>query len=138
MTDKFNPNDSRHAAIKKDLMHGVALRDIAAMDEVNRALELAGFHVIESADLGIREGPSTPWYRPMESRDGILGNALHRIPLGRKVFIGVAKVAEALNALPKGSADVIRLMDRTAKAYVAGGRTGIFTPLYCFLARKPD
>ena len=28
-------------------------------------------------------------------------------------------------------------MDRTARAYVAGGKTGIFTPLYCFLARKP-
>jgi len=27
-------------------------------------------------------------------------------------------------------------MDRTADAYVAGGRTGTFTPLYCFLARK--
>ena len=29
-------------------------------------------------------------------------------------------------------------MDRTANAYVAGGRTGTFTPLYCFVARKPD
>ena len=28
-------------------------------------------------------------------------------------------------------------MDRTANAYVAGGRTGTFTPLYCFVARKP-
>ena len=28
-------------------------------------------------------------------------------------------------------------MDRTANAYVAGGKTGIFTPLYCFVARKP-
>ncbi len=137
MTGKFDPNDSRHAAIKQNLMHGVALRDIATMDEVNRALESAGFHVIESADRGIEEGPSTPWYRPMESRDGALGNALRRIPLGRKVYIGMAKVAEALNELPRGSAEVIRLMDRTAKVYVAGGRAGIFTPLYCFLARKP-
>jgi len=28
-------------------------------------------------------------------------------------------------------------MDRTADAYVAGGRTNTFTPLYCFLAQKP-
>ena len=31
-----------------------------------------------------------------------------------------------------------RFMDLTAAAYIAGGRTGIFTPLYCFLARKPS
>ncbi|MCE2406798.1 MAG: hypothetical protein J4G19_04755, partial [Pseudomonadales bacterium] len=28
-------------------------------------------------------------------------------------------------------------MDRTADAYVNGGKEGVFTPLYCFLARKP-
>ena len=28
-------------------------------------------------------------------------------------------------------------MDKTADAYVAGGKMGIFSPLYCFLARKP-
>ncbi|MYJ01532.1 MAG: hypothetical protein F4102_04460 [Chloroflexi bacterium] len=42
-----------------------------------------------------------------------------------------------LRIFPEGSTDVIRMMDRTAQAYIAGGQTGIFTPLYCFLARKP-
>ena len=42
-----------------------------------------------------------------------------------------------LGMFPKGSANVVGLLDRTANAYVAGGKTGIFTPLYCFLARKP-
>ena len=57
---------------------------------------------------------------------------------GRKLFIGAARLAEKVGLFPRGTADVIRLMDRTANAYVAGGRTGTFTPLYCFLARKPD
>ena len=137
MTGKFDPNDSRHAAIKQDLMHGIALPEIGTMEEVNRALEAAGFHIFESADRDIKEGPSTPWYRPIESRHGTLGSAFRRIPLGRTAYFGISKVAEALNVFPKGSAEVIRFMDRTAKAYVAGGRAGIFTPLYCFLARKP-
>ena len=46
-------------------------------------------------------------------------------------------MAEVLRLLPNGSAEVVRLLDRTAEAYVAGGKTGVFTPLYCFLARKP-
>ena len=48
-----------------------------------------------------------------------------------------SRLAELLGLFPRGSAEVVRLMDRTADAYVAGGRAGIFTPLYCFLARKP-
>ncbi len=138
MTDKFDPNDNRHRAIKQDLMRGIALQDIATMGEVNRALETAGFQLIEGMDRAVEEnGPTTPWYQPMETRRRTLANGLYRIPLGRKAFIGASRLAEVFGAFPKGSADVVRLLDRTANAYVAGGRAGIFTPLYCFLARKP-
>ena len=119
-------------------MHGIALKDIATMDEVTLALEQVGFQVIEAKDRAIDENSSaTPWYKPMETRGDMLSNALRRTPLGRKALVGVFRLAEALRMFPKGSAEVVRLMDRTANAYVAGGKTGIFTPLYCFLARKP-
>ena len=138
MTDRFDPGDSRHQAIKRDLMQGIALNDIATMGEVNRDLESAGFQVIEGMDRGALEnGAVTPWYHPMEARGKTLNSLLRRIPLGRKAYIGVSRLAEVLGVFPKGSADVVRLMDSTAKAYVAGGRAGVFTPLYCFLARKP-
>ena len=139
LTDKFDPDDAGHRAIKRDLQHGIALNEIATMDEVDRALEAAGFQVEEGMDLAVEEDDSTvPWYRPMERRHGNLGTALNRIPLGRKAIIGASTLAEVLGVFPKGSADVLRFMDLTADAYVAGGRSGIFTPLYCFLARKPS
>ena len=137
LTDRFDPNDGRHRAVKQDLMRGIALHDIATFGEVNHALEAVGFQVIEGRDWDVQEGPSTPWYRPMESRHGTLGNALIRLPWGRKAMIAGSKLAELLRLFPNGSAEVVRLLDRTAEAYVAGGKTGIFTPLYCFLARKP-
>ncbi len=138
MTDRFDSGDGQHRALKKDLMHGIALKDIATMGEVDRALEAAGFQVIEAKDRAVDENsPITPWYQPMEARSDTLGNALRRTPLGRKALLGTFRISEALGMFPKGSSDVIQLMDRTAKAYVAGGRTGLFTPLYCFLARKP-
>ncbi len=138
MTDKFDPNDNRHRAIKQDLMRGIALQDIATMGEVNRALEMAGFQVIEAKDRAVEEnGPTTPWYQPMETRGKTLDNALRRIPLGRKAFIATSRLAEALGMFPKGSADVVGLLDRTANACVAAGKAGVFTPLYCFLALKP-
>ncbi len=138
ITDRFNPHDSQHRAIKQELMHGIALKEIATMDEVDRALEVAGFQVIEGNDHAVGgNAPATPWYQPMETRHGTIGNALRRTALGRKVFLGASGLAEAVGFFPKGSKQVLRLMDRTAEAYIAGGRTGIFTPLYCFVARKP-
>ena len=138
LTEKYNPDDDRHRAIKRELMHGIALRDIATFGETDRALETAGFEILEATDLAVDEtGPATPWYQPMEARRGWLGNALVQAPMGRKVFFWGSRLAELLRVFPRGSAEVVELMDRTADAYVAGGRTGIFTPLYCFLARKP-
>lgn len=138
MTGKFDPDNGRHRALKKDLMHGIALRDIATFTEVNRALEAVGFRIVEAADMDIQDGPSTPWYQPMEGQRGTLRSAFRRTPLGRKAMIGALRLAEAFRYFPRGSVNVVRLMDRTADAYVAGGKSGIFTPLYCFLARKPE
>ena len=138
MTEKYDPGSRRHRKIKDELMLGIALDGIATFAEVNRTLEAVGFRIIEALDRDVREGPSTPWYRPMEGRSGTLRGAFRRTPLGRKAMIGGLRLAEVFRFFPKGSAAVVRLMDRTADAYVAGGKTGIFTPLYCFLARKPE
>ncbi len=140
MTDDFDPDDRRHRGIKEELMHGIALKDIATFGEVNQALEAAGFEIIEATDRAVddeNDRTTMPWYQPMETRHGTLGNALRRIPLGRKALIGTSRLAEVLKMFPEGSSEVVRLLDRTANAYVTGGKTGIFTPLYCFLARKP-
>ena len=137
VTDKFDPDDNRHRAIKQELMHCIALRDIATMGEVNRELETAGFQIIEGMDRAVEEnGSTTPWYKPMETWRGTLDGFSHSTSLTRKAFIGVSRLAETLGMFPKGSTEVARLIDRTSNAYIAGGRTGIFTPLYCFLARK--
>ncbi len=138
LTDRFDPHDKRHRAIEQELMHGIALNGIATTGEVNQALEEAGFQVIEGIDRAIaQDGPTEAWYRPMETRRGMPGGALYRVPPGRRAMIWGLSLAELVKVFPKGTSDVVRMMDRTAKAYVAGGKTGIFTPLYCFLARKP-
>ncbi len=137
LTDKFDPNNRCHCDLKFDLQRDLALKDIATFQEVNQALEAVGFHIIEGLDRGVSGKGSTPWYQPMESRHGMLGNVLFRLPRGRRIIIAGSKLAELIGLFPKGSAEVLRSMDRAADAYVAGGKTGIFTPLYCFLARKP-
>ena len=138
MTDRYDPGSDRHLAIKRELMHGIALKDIATFGEVNRALATAGFEVIESEDLSAHEHRrDTPWYQPMETQHGLPGSAFRRIPMGRKAMRWGIRMAECFGMFPRGSSEVIALLDRTANAYVAGGRAGIFTPLYCFVARRP-
>ena len=138
LTDEFDPANPTHRDIEQELMRGIALKQIATFAEVNRALEAAGFEVIEGTDRGTLEnGSSTPWYQPMEARSGTRRNTLRGTPLGRRLAIASARVAETLKVLPSGTSEIARLLDRTADAYVAGGKTGIFTPLYCFVARKP-
>ena len=138
MTEKFDPDDSFHRAVKEKLMLGIALKDIAEFSEVDRALKSVGFQVIEARDWAIKDGPTTPWYQPMEGRSGTLGNAFRRTPWGRKAMIAGLRLAETFRLFPEGSAAVVRFMDRTAEAYVGGGKMGIFSPLCCFLARKSD
>jgi len=137
MTEKFNPDHRLHRTIKDELMFGVALKEIATFSEVDRAIEAAGFQIIQAADMDDREGQGIPWYWPLENQSGTLRNAFRRTPLGRKALIAGLRIAEMFRFFPRGSVDVVQLMDRTAGAYVAGGKVGIFTPLYCFLARKP-
>lgn len=134
MTEKFDPGNSRHRAIKDELMLGIALNGIATMPEVNGALETVGLQIVEAMDKGAKDDLSTPWHRPIEEAKAMfLGTPLRR----KLVHVGLS-LAEAFRLFPKGSTDVYRLMDRTAEAYIAGGETGTFTPLYCFLARKPE
>ena len=140
LTERFDPADQGHRAIKRDLMHGIALKDIATMDEVNRALEAAGFQIIEAQDRAVAGEQYRPRHGigPWRPGRGTLGYALRQTPLGRKALhSGISRLSEALGLLPRGCADVLGLLDRTSNAYVAGGRAGVFTPLYCFLARKP-
>ncbi len=137
LTDKFDPNDRLHRELKRDLQRDIALKDLATFGEVTQALEAAGFHIIEGVDRGISGEGTTPWYQPMESRHGMLGNFLLRLPQGRRAMVAGSKLAEMVGLFPKGSAEVFRSLDRIADTLVKGGKTGIFTPLYCFLACKP-
>ncbi|MCY3688090.1 MAG: methyltransferase domain-containing protein [Gammaproteobacteria bacterium] len=137
MTDKYDPANARDREVKDELMLGIALDGIATYSEVNRMLEAAGFDIVEAVDRGIVDESGTPWYRPMEGLEGTLQSRFRGTPLGRKAMIAGLRVGEACRFVPKGSTAVVQLMNRTADAYVAGGKSGIFSPLYCFLVRKP-
>lgn len=57
--------------------------------------------------------------------------------LGRQITHCMVKALERFSIAPKGSLEVATMLERAADGLVAGGKQGIFTPLFFFLVRKP-
>ena len=136
LTSGYNAEDPDHWEIKKGIQTGNSLPDIALVDDVPAALRNVGFDVIESFDVAGQADPETPWYRALEGRDLSL-KGLSRTSIGRIVTTWALRVLEPLRLVPKGTTDVQDFLNLAADSLVAGGRLGIFTPMYYFNARKP-
>ena len=81
--------------------------------------------------------PETPWYRALEGRDISL-QSLPRTTIGRFFTTWALRILEPLRVVPKGTTDVQDFLNLAADSLVAGGRLGIFTPMFFFKARKPE
>ncbi len=136
LTDRYDQADPHHRAIKNGIEEGNALPDILHTHSVDQALVAAGFELIEARDLAPESHPDTPWYLPITGEELNL-SGLGRTRIGRMLITQALRIMERVGLAPKGVSDLHGLLDRTADWLAEGGRTGVFTPLYFFLAKKP-
>ena len=137
LTEDFDPGNAKHLRIKKDIEKGNGLPDIAPASEIGPALRAAGFELLEARDLAPEADPEMPWYRALQGRDLSLAS-LPRTPVGRALTNLTLKVGEKLRMFPEGTTMVSTLLNRGADALVEGGESGLFTPVFFFLGRKPE
>jgi len=137
LTEHFDPDDADHLRIKNDIMAGNGLPDIASTSAVCDALQAAGFELLEACDRALESDPETPWYRPLQGGDLNL-SSLPRTPIGRALTNLALRIGEGLRVVPAGSRKVSTLLNAGADALVDGGKSGVFTPMFFFLARKPE
>ena len=137
LTELFDPENAEHQRIKLDIERGDGLPDIETTTEVCEALSAAGFEIVESCDKALESDPQTPWFRALQGRD-LSWSSIPRTPLGRAMTNLTLKTGEKLRLFPKGSTEVCTILKTAADALVEGGKTGIFTPMFYFLARKPQ
>ena len=137
MTSGYNAEDSNHQEIKKGIETGNSLPDIASFDDVTEALRNVGFEVAEAFDAADDSDPETPWYRALEGRDFSI-RSVPRTAIGRFVTTWGLRLLEPLRVVPKGTTYVQNVLNIAADSLVAGGRLGIFTPMFYFKARKPE
>ena len=139
MTDSFNPGNPEHVQCKEDICLGNGLPDLRRNTDTVAALKKAGFIVEEAYDLG--EKSDIPWYDPIDkdrplSLKNLSGFRTTRV--GRTVTHYAVTALEYLRLAPPGSTTVSSFLVKGADALVAGGRKGIFTPMFFTLARKPE
>ncbi|MCY4619822.1 MAG: methyltransferase domain-containing protein [Chloroflexi bacterium] len=137
LTDLYDPENADHVRIKQDVMKGNGLPDIAHTSEISSALVAAGFEVVEARDLAPESDPETPWYRPLQGRDLSLAS-LPRTPIGRALTNMSLRVGEKLRIVPEGAREISSVLNAGADALVEGGEAGVFTPMFYYLARKPE
>lgn len=135
LTDRYDPDNPEHRRIKGGIEEGTALPDLATEPAVIEALEAAGFEVVGFKDVAPESDPETPWYRALAGHDLSL-RSLPRTPIGRWLTNWTVRFLEFTGVAPRGTTAVSAFLNRSADALVAGGETGIFTPMFYFLARK--
>ena len=133
MTDRYDPSNPQHRALKDGIVIGGGLPDISTSRDVIAAMAAAGFEVLFQQDLS--STGQIPWYDPFVPRRLNPAN-FRSSPIGRK-FTGVLlKALESVRLAPRGATAVADLLDNAAKVMAAGGEAGVFTPSFLVIARK--
>ncbi|CAN1342307.1 SMT1 [Linum perenne] len=155
MTDSYNPENKDHQRIKAEVEIGDGLPDIRSTTQCIEALQKAGFEashcccfscllvliclvflkVIWSNDLA-KDSP-VPWYLPLDKSHFSL-SSFRLTAAGRFFTKNLVKALEYVGLAPKGSQRVQDFLEKAAEGLVDGGKKEIFTPMFFFLARKPE
>lgn len=136
ITPSYDAQDAAHVRARRGIEVGNSLPPMATTAEVVLALEQAGFEVLEARDLAPEADPGTPWYAPLEGA-GLSLRTVTQSTVGRWLTERAVTVLEAVGVAPAGTKRVSNLLNEAADHLIAGGRTGSFTPMFFFLARKP-
>ena len=138
LTDKFDPDNHQHAAIRTQIENNNATPELPTTESYVDSARDAGFDVIVAKDQQTEEGnPATPWYMALEGRDFSL-SSMARTPFGRAFTARATHLFEGLKVAPAGTSETARMLNAAADALVEAGRLGFFTPSFLIHARKPN
>lgn len=136
MTDKYDANNPVHNQIKHGIEIGNSLPTLTHYSDIVQHLVNAGFEVIEHYDVALLPtNGDIPWYSSFLG--GLTPSQFKHTKFGRICTNTMCQVMETIRFAPKGTTATAKLLCDTGDALAESGKTGIFTPMYFFLARKP-
>ncbi|KAF9161450.1 Delta(24)-sterol C-methyltransferase [Actinomortierella ambigua] len=142
LTDKYDPTNAEHQRIKRGIEVGCSIVNLATHTDCKDALRDAGFEIVELEDRALNNDP-TPWYYPLSGELRYARSPMDYFTIfrsstyGRIVTNSMVAALEWVGLAGKGSADVAKFLDLGATSLADGGKLGIVTVMYFFVARKP-
>mmetsp|Transcript_34893 Transcript_34893/g.77555 ORF Transcript_34893/g.77555 Transcript_34893/m.77555 type:complete len:388 (-) Transcript_34893:1059-2222(-) len=125
-TNKFDPKNPEHVRIIDEINFGNGLPEMRTYKEAELAGVKVGFELVNSYDLAFASTVAGPWYDRLKKYQW-MHHSNHAI-VSTMDFLGLA---------PKGLKAVHKMLVDVAKSLVAGGETGVFTPMHFLVFRKP-
>jgi len=137
MTDMYDPKNATHREVKFGVENGNGLPCLPTCDQVVDALKKAGFEVLEARDIALVTATQpVSWFYPLTtftfSLKGIAATSIGRW-MTHKMLWGL----ETLRIAPRGATKVQNMLEIGASQLVRAGQTGIMTPAFFVLCRKP-
>ncbi|KAH0543699.1 Delta(24)-sterol C-methyltransferase [Glutinoglossum americanum] len=142
MTDKYDNSNPRHKEIRLGIEQGDGISNMVKISEGIAAIKAAGFELEFHEDLAERPDPS-PWYYPLDGDFRHMGSIwdfltiLRMTKFGRSVIHRLVGGLEMVGIAPTGTQKTADSLAVAADCLVAGGKEGLFTPMYLMIARKP-
>jgi sterol 24-C-methyltransferase len=138
LTPKYDANNTEHQLIKKKIEEGDGLPDMATEETVKNALVNVGFELLEARDMALdpRYG-GDPWYLPLYPSNNPFTFRFQMSPIGMSLTVYALTLLEAIGLAPKGTTKVQLMLQQGGWGCGQGGHTGVFTPMYLMVGRKP-
>ncbi|KAL6893866.1 hypothetical protein ACP4OV_007964 [Aristida adscensionis] len=134
MTDRFDPGNAKHLAIKAEIELGGGLPDIRTTRQCVQAVKDAGFEVIFAKDL-TADFPCR-WYQPMDPSH-FSRTSFQCKRAGRIITRAIVNTLEFLRIAPEGSMRVYHFLQAGSEGILKGGLEGIFTATFFVVGHKP-
>lgn len=142
MTDKYDPNNPEHEAIRFGIERGNGISNMVPARSAYEAMTKAGFEIKDHEDLAKRED-AKPWYAPLAGTVASSRNIVDFFGYLRMTHLGRFGIACLLHTLefvrlaPTGTAQTAAELSAGGDALVLGGEHGLFTPMYLMIGKKP-
>lgn len=138
MTDKYDPNNENHQFMKKKIEEGNGLPDITTCKECYKAMEAAGFEMVEAYDYSENyEATTKPWMTPLMPSWNPISQRFQFNWLGSKITNATIYMMELLWIAPKGTIATQKYLQEGAFALRDAGTEKIFTTAYFMVGQKP-
>lgn len=140
LTDKYDSSSELHRTLKKCIEVGDGLPDLVHTSVCTDALAKAGFEIQEVRDCaldGHLEG-GRPWFFPlMPSWNPFSWPGFQFNPIMYRLMPIILRCFEFIGLVPSGTSSTQVMLQAGGVGCAQGGHTGIFTPMWLMVAKKP-